>query len=104
MFSLVLATLAILLIGVIFANVDISQWIMIFGTGRLSFHLPLVLIFTIKSQDKKSKKAAKRTCPPKALQYHEESEASLYQHVELKKHNGTTKIKDNLQRRRSCDF
>jgi hypothetical protein len=77
---------------------------MIFGTGRLSFHLPLVLIFTIKSQDKKYKKAAKKTCPPKELQYHEESKASLDQHVELKKHNGTTNIKDNLQRRRFCDF
>jgi hypothetical protein len=103
MFGLVLAMSALVLINVIFVNFDVSKCIMIIGAARLSFHLPLVLIFTIKSQDKKSKSAAKRTCPPKGLQYHEESPPD--QHVELKRdNNGTIKIKDNLHRRRSCDF
>jgi hypothetical protein len=103
MFGLVFSMSVIVLIEVIVVNFDVSKWIMIIGAARLSFHLPLVLIFTIKSQDKKSKSAAKRTFPPKGLQYHEESPPD--QHVELKKDNNETiKIKDNLHRRKSCDF
>jgi hypothetical protein len=51
---------------------NVKWLLMMFASSRLSFHLPLVLTFTVKSQNKKSKRG-KTTCrPPKGLQYHEE--------------------------------
>jgi hypothetical protein len=83
-----------------YASFMYSQWIMMFGAVRLAFHLPLVLIFTVKSQDKKKSKSVKRTCPPKGLQYYEQSDTSppeqLVEHCEVKKDdNGTTSLQSS---------
>jgi hypothetical protein len=44
-----------------------------FVSLRLAFHLPMVLGFTMKSQDKKKNNKRPKPCPPRGLQYHEKT-------------------------------
>jgi short subunit fatty acids transporter len=75
--TLIVTVVCLVLVAVLSVDIHKTKWMTLFGSSRLSFHLPLVLTFTVKSQDKKLK-SRKTTCqPPKGLQYHEMDQIEL---------------------------